>query len=591
MKFLKGIIGAMALAAFATLVPSSSAQTLKVLTVGSSAQFGPFAAAAYDLAAAGGATEYHYTVKSGSCLSGSTTCYASVADSRNSSIQNGPGNLWVIWSTNGIWAYLSVDSTVGVRAFSAVPRATLALAALSSLPVSSTTNYDYWKDGTNDTALTTTVYDALSGTKFTAANTDIRPEDALFATNRALNTLGYGDVKDTRSGHSGQYLVGYDIESYFNPTTDYAQPVSFAIGGGADPFSDTVGPAEITIPVGAAPIIFLANTLSGSTVASATNINSNAVAADNNAALLFSGLGDCADSLVTGATGLINPILREPTSGTMNTTEYTVFLPGDPSTGYSQETGITGGAPGTSSNPLHLPCPSTSTTNYRERAVGTGDEVNAVIATTDSIGYAFFSYESVNGGSSTSKKTYKYITLNGIDPINTSYSVTSGILPYCPVVDNYYNCSLITSTLGASFPNLRNGDYKAWSIYRVITDSTGETNAQALVTEAEKLVDTNFPDFVPFSPICGATKATSDPGLKLYREHFVPSTIETIPDTITITPDDGALGATVSCGTFTLLSYTLGGTDEAGGDVGGTPVGPNTTQPTYPGTTETGNPH
>jgi hypothetical protein len=588
MKFLKGILGAMALAAFATLVPSSSAQTLKVLTVGSSAQFGPFAAAAYDLAEAGSATAYHYTVKSGSCLSGSTTCYASVADSRNSSIQNDPGNLWVIWSTNGIWAYLSVDSTIGVRAFSAVPRATLALAALSSLPVSSTTNYDYWKNGTNDTALTTAVYDALNGTKFTAANTDIRPEDALFATNRTLNTLGYGEVADTRSGHSGQFLIGYDIESYFNPTTDYAQAVSFAIGGGEDPFSSTVGPAEITIPVGAAPIIFLANTLSGSTVASATNINSNAVAADNNAALLFSGTGGCADSLVTGATGLISPILREPTSGTMNTTEYTTFLPGDPSTGYSQETGITGGAPGTTSNPLHLPCPSTSTTNYRYRAVGTGDEVNAVVATTDSIGYAFFSYESVNGGSSTSPKAYKYITLNGIDPINTSYS--NGILPYCPVVDNYYNCTLITSTLGKSFPNLRNGDYAAWSEYRVITDSTGETNAQALVNEADALVDTNFPDFVPFTPVCGATKATSDPGLALYREHFVPSTIETIPDTITVTPNDGVIRPTLSCSTFTLPGLTFGGTDEAGGDVGGTVQGPFTSSPTS-GVTETGNPH
>src|ERR1700761_4319355 len=78
MKFLKGILGAAALASLAALVPNSSAQTLQVLTAGSSAQFGPFAAAAYNLAAAGGATEYHYTVKSGSCASGSTTCYASV---------------------------------------------------------------------------------------------------------------------------------------------------------------------------------------------------------------------------------------------------------------------------------------------------------------------------------------------------------------------------------------------------------------------------------------------------------------------------------------------------------------------------------
>ena len=244
MHFMKAITGTLVLAACASLVPSASAQTLQVLTAGSSAQFGPFAVAAYALAKNGGATAYHYTVKSGNCLSGSTSCYASVADSRTvsgASIPNEPGNLWVVWSTNGIWAYLSVDSVVGVRAFSAVPRAKMALAALASLPVNATTNYAFWADNTNDTALTTTVYAALNAKAFTAINTDIRPEDALFATNRALNTLGYGSVADPRSGHSGQFLIGNPIKSFFG--TGVANPASFAIGGGADPFTGMVGPA------------------------------------------------------------------------------------------------------------------------------------------------------------------------------------------------------------------------------------------------------------------------------------------------------------------------------------------------------------
>jgi hypothetical protein len=612
MKFTKGITGVLALAATAVFASALSAQTasLQVLTAGSSAQFGPFAVAAYALATSGTPTSYgHYTVKSGACAdagggtSSSSTCYAYLYDARNSStydIAPEPGNLWVVWNEVGsgtsavynVWAYLSVDSTVGVRAFQAYPRAKLTLAAQSSLPLSSTSNYSYWGDSTNDAALPTVVYNALNGTALTAANTDIRPEDALFATNRALNTLGYGAVADPRTGHSGQYLIGYGIESHFNPTTAVAHPVSFSISG-ADPFNTSnTPPAFVTIPIGAAPIVFIANTSTGSTVASATNITTNSVAASNNAALLFSGTGNCASSLVTGATGLISPILREPLSGTMNTTEYTAFMPGNPSTGYSQETGITGGAPGTTSNPLALPCPSTSSTNYRYRAVGTGDEVNGVIATPNSIGYAFFSYESVGGG-----KADRYLQLNGIDPLAyTGGSSYTGTLPTCSIVSGAYSCPIAG---GASFKNLRNGTYPAWSVYRLITDSTGKANAQTLVSEAESLVDNAIPDFVPFDPQCSLTASGSnDVGLAVYREHYLPSTISSTPNTITITPNDGPRNTTSVACTVVSGSYphlTLGGQNtagtntEAGGDVGGAIQGPFTKSslPSVPGVTET----
>jgi hypothetical protein len=573
MKSLKGIIVLFALALSAALSQTASAQTLQVLTAGSSAQFGPFAVAAYALATNNGTTAaFHYTVKSGACPGSS--CYAYVNDSRNASIPPEPGNLWVVWNSTKIWAYLSVDSTVGVRAFSAVPRAKLTLAALASMPLSSTTNYTYWADGTKDTALTSTVYSAVQAA-FTAANTDIRPEDALFATDRALNELGYGKVADTRSGHSGQYLIGDPIESHFSSAI--ANPVSFAIAGGADPFSGKVGPTEITLPVGAAPIVFVASTATGSTVAKASNITT------ANAASLFSGVGNCADSLVTGATGNIDPVLREPLSGTMNTTEYSVFVPG----GHSQETGITTPTPGTNQNPLALPCPTGSGTSFRYRGVGTGDVVNNVIATPNTLGYAFFSYESVGGG-----KTDRYLEFNGVDPLYpTSHSYT-GTLPTCPVVSNSYKCPISSST-GLSFPNLRNGTYKAWSIYRVITDSTGEADTQTLVTEAQNLVDNNIPDFVPFIPVC-ATSASgiNDPGLDVYREHFVPSLISEEPDTISITPNDGSLGSTVTCRTVkgSYPALTLGGGTEAGGDVGGTIEGPFTSNPPHPGPTE-GQPH
>jgi hypothetical protein len=591
MRFTKKITRVLALAATAAFATVLSAQTLQVLTAGSSAQFGPFAVAAYALATANNTTAYHYTVKSGTCTSGSTTCYAYLADSRSSSIVNEPGNLWVVWSSNGIWAYLSVDSTVGVRAFQATPRATLGLATQSSLPVSSTSNYLYWNDSSTDTALTTTVYNALNGTAITAANTDIRPEDALFATNRALNTLGYGSVSDTRSGHTGQYLIGYGIKSAFG--SGVANPVSFALSG-TDPFSGDTVPTSVTIPIGAAPVVFLANAASGSVTASATNITS------ANAGELFSGT-NCDSSMLGLTSGTaINPILREPLSGTMNTVQYSVFW-----SAYDQENSITGGAPGTtvagSNNPLYLPCAAGN--GYRYRAIGTGDEVKAVqdaekvtngAVVPNAVGYAFFSYESTAPSSSS---PYHYLTLGGVDPINSSY--TAGALPTCNAnTSAYLNCPV---SGGSSFPHLRDGSYPAWSVYRLITDSTGKSNAQTLVTEAQALVNSTIPDFVPFKPQCATEDEfnegySDDPGLTVYREHYVPSTITSIPNSISITANDGpATSGSLSCAVSgnTLPYLTLGGQDstgnntEAGGDVGGTIVGPFSSTPTAPGYTQT----
>jgi hypothetical protein len=618
MKFTKGITGVLALTATVAFASALSAQTLQVLTAGSSAQFGPFAVAAWALATNGGATAYHYTVKSGSCSdttginpstittanpSGTTTkgfgsgssCYAYLFDQRNGAynsttgtstddIAPEPGNLWVVWNTNNqVWAYLSVDSTVGVRAFQAVPRALLEL----NLPTSGQSAYNAYFDGKADSSLAITGVDvstALKNVALTAANTDIRPEDALFATNRTLNTLEYA----TSAGS----LIGNAIDSAFGTSPAVAHPVSFAVSGGTDPISGKTVPTILTLPIGAAPVIFLANTTN---LSSATNITS------ANAASLFSGTGNCVGNLLSTSTGTIsssvalNPILREPLSGTMNTVDYSVFT----LNGSSQETGINDDyqAPTYSDiNPLKLPCGS----GYRYRAVGTGDEVKAVqatasgysgvTATTNNVGYAFFSYEALAPSSS-----YEYLELNSIDPLayTTSSGTTStysGSLPSCATssTTGAYDCPIVA---GGSFLNLRNGSYPAWSVYRLITDSTGQTNAQTLVSKAQKLVNSSIPDFVPFTPVCRLTASgKDDPGLDVYRAHFTISGV---------TADDGPLNATVSCttgGSHTLKYYTLGGQDstgannEAGGDVGGAIQGPfnsTTGQPTVPGVTQT----
>jgi hypothetical protein len=456
------------------------------------------------------------------------------------------------------------------------------LASLASLPVSATTNYPYWFDNLPDTALTSTVYAALNGAKLTAANTDIRPEDALFATNRSLVTLGYGITAASNK-------IGYGIESGMKGTNSMVHPVAFGLSG-VDPISGNTITPFVTVPVGAAPIVFLANNAAGSATASATNITL------ANAGLLFSGKGNCASSLLDGATSgaVLSPILREPLSGTMNTVQYSVFDPA-----YDQEYGINNGhiAPANGNiNPLQLPCG----TSARYRAIGTGEEVKAVQgvytnlagnAITNQVGYAFFSNESVGNNAA-----YKYITVTNakgvkVDPINATY--TTGALPTCATTGGYYSCPVIG---GASFPHLRDGSYPAWSVYRMVTDSANLANAQALAATAQAVVNSTTPDFVPFNPQCSPTKTLSgttevnDPGLAVYREHYAPSGVTT-------TPNDGPrnstnVGCTIISGSLPHL--TLGGQDtgsntEAGGDVGGGIEGPftSTNLPAVPGYTQT----
>jgi len=80
---------------------------------------------------------------------------------------------------------------------------------------------------------------------------------------------------------------------------------------------------------------------------------------------------------------------------------------------------------------------------------------------------------------------------------------------------------------GFSFPNLRNGTYRSWSVLRLIATGTAGTNAAALITAAEKAAVLVTPDFVPITaqtitaaenPLFGY--AITDKGLLLLRSHY-----------------------------------------------------------------------
>ncbi len=257
----------------------------------------------------------------------------------------------------------------------------------------------------------------------------------------------------------------------------------------------------------------------------------------------------------------------------------------------------------------------------RSRGIGTGNEVNIVKAAADNIGYAFFSFEALplkTVSASPTTIAYKYFKVDNVDPLNLNYAL--GALPTCSTNPILYNCAA-TSTSGVftNFPNLRSGSYRSWSVYRIITDSNGsnKVNAQTLVDVADAVADAILPDFIPPAPVCSGTTyphgvtllgnttyQATEPGLRIYREHFTPgfgtSLLVTLPTANppynppsgggVESPNDGPnLSSTMSCATGSFPSGYLGGMDslatnsEVGGDVGGpivvTPLGSTATAP------------
>jgi len=552
-------LSAALLAAAVIAAPAANATTVtvKVLGAGSSAMWQTAAIGAFNQLAGAGAQ--HFTVK-GSCTSGNC---AQIHDSRSSSILPEGGNLWVVWSTanpsvTNIWAYISVDSVVGNRAFFATPRTTLQIDPETETGSGFTTNLISSNLWGNDAAnLPSNVYAALNNATITTAFTDIRPEDAKFANCRTLNELetgtylglGYG------TGTTCTTLIGTQILSNFSTTV--ANPVNFNIRG-TDPITGETVKPYTTVDVGASPIVFLVNRTNpnglgygGVGTPAITNITVPM------AQTLWSG-ADCETNVFAAAgppTSVpVYVMQREPMSGTMNTTEFTTFRCGNtagtagtcPVTGNtndhnSQEKGVVPPPQGTvnTNNPLNLPC--TAGGGSRERAIGTSEMVGTAVKNTpDSIGYAFWGYGNVSKIAGTT--SYGYLTLGGVDPIQSSYS--NGELPLC--VSSTGVSGVCPATPGTSFPNVRNGTYTAWSTLRVVTDTSGVnlTNTKILVNAIENNVNTTVPDFVPFAAVGG------DPGLQYYRSHYTQS---------------GVAG-----------NNGLSGQHETGGDMGGCiePVGP-----------------
>lgn len=540
MARMKTVFAALLFAAIVGVVPQTQAQTVKVVLAGSSALWQSMALAAY---------------KSGGCVSGGTApCFHYTA--KNFNLSDGRpttkggttavdlGNVWIVWdsaATTNVWAYIKVDSGVGDRCYFAQPHCNVNITTFPA-PANLITS-TLWGDNSSDTVPPANVSALFTSgsTLVSAAATDIRPEDALFATCRANSKLGGGTDALAGLGYginaSGvcpafgaalANLEGSDILSAYPASTSTAHVLAFSLSG-KDPFTGTTIPTPSTTSVGAAPIIFI--TQRSGALSTVTN------ATDSELQEVFGGL-NCNASAFGAPSSPIQAYLREPLSGTMNTTEYTVFRYWNIS-GVSQETGVA------TQNPLAKGCTSGGS---RYRAIGTSEEVESVQNSvtnhgTDGIGYTFFSYGNVSGIADSS--SYGYLTLNGIDGIFHKYGTT--IDPGQPAIAGALpsNTTLPASCAGnfpcaegkiwsgnLSFPNLRNGSYRAWSTLRVVSNGTALANANLLITGAQTYVTTTVPDFVPAQKV-----GSTDPGLPLLRSHYTQASVS--PVNVATTGDKG----------------------------------------------------
>jgi hypothetical protein len=438
---------------------------------------------------------------------------------------------------------MKVDSVVGDRCYFAQPHCNI---NVTSFPAAGNLiNSAVWGDGSSDSTPPSAVqalFTATSGTLINTAATDIRPEDGLFAMCRANSAQGGGADGIAGLGYNANnpsgacpttndlaHLQGGDILSGYPGSTGTAHVLDFNITG-TDPFTGRAVPAYTTLSAGASPIVFVFQR-----TGALANLKS---ATDDQLQSVFGGT-NCDASAFGLSAGVIEAYLREPLSGTMNTTEANVFRYPDAS-GKSQETGVN------HMNPLAaLPC---SSGGNRYRAIGTGEEVKSVQNSNannghDGIGYTFFSYGNVS--SIANNSSYGYLTLNGVDPIFHKYGTTidpgqpsgAGVLPAaanlpssCPGDFPCPENKIWSGNL--SFPNLRNGSYRAWSILRLVSNGPALSVARQLITSAQTYAVNSTPDFVPAVKV-----GTTDPGLGLLRSHYTQEGVA--PVNVATTGDKG----------------------------------------------------
>jgi hypothetical protein len=550
-----------AAAVLACAAASANAQTIGIAMAGSSALFNELG-------------QFDGSVNGCLWFDGSKTFTAT--DSRPASLVpaqpnlTDTGNAWVSWNANGgtcaaptngpglvVDFDLSTDSTVGNRCFFANPAC-----KITTTVVGGTASAGTLGNSTIPTAVINLI-NAGGGTSINSAATDIRPEDASFATIRALAPCG-----QPVTGGS-QYLgLGYVSPTATTPPNvlgvAIAGSASAGAGGGSfnvaafnitgtDPMTGNAVRGFTVVPVGAQPIVVVVNPSQAAGFGSLLVSNIDRAVLSGYLDGTLGRVTDLVPQLATGGAAQSFVYVREALSGTFNTMEYSI--PNSQSNQSSQDVGLAAlnqfgiaptkgpllncqtsagsGVRGTTANAVVLQNPlqeqnlhGSLTVGGRFRSIGTGNLYTAVRnQTANGMGYLFWS--APNFGSATASNT-KYLTVDGVDPIQEIWS--DGLVP-----------TTSNNQLGnVTMSHVKDGSYPIWSLLRTICDpAVSCTAVNTLSAGALEFLSPFAPDFVPVSQ------------LAVFHSHFAPPTVN-FPSSGSNVPSNGH-----------------GSAAEAGGDVGG----------------------
>ncbi|WP_158822777.1 hypothetical protein [Granulicella sp. S156] len=476
-----------------------------------------------------------------SCVWSENTNSVQANDTSTGSTLSDKGSAWVAWTTGGgtcaapgtssqIYAYVSTDSVVGNRC---LYNANLSTGSTCSIAYPTTTpaSNGIILGAANEVALPSAVATKLNSAVVNFAGTDIRPEDAEFAITRALTNCG--SVVGTSTQYLGLgYTNGSAIKTGITGSTSSFNVINFAL------------PSSFFVtPVGATPIIVAVNDAAGTGLRAASNITS------QNLAFFLDGTTGTASSLP------VTVYIREPLSGTYNTTEFNVPNRVGTSGGSfatSQDVGLNQPAAQrnctvTSPWPVPATTPSTVLKNpldfattgggVRLRAIGTGQELSSVVGnTSNSLGYGFWSAANFAGFSAVTSSA-RYYTVDGVDPL-----ASAGVIP-----------TTSSELASVSLSTTADGKYPIWSMLRLVNvGATQNTAVAALSSSAQTFSTSTHPDFVALD------------NMLVVRSHFA-------PPAQTLTASNGSGSSAFGSNKAAACSAT-----ETGGDVGGVVAGLNT---------------
>ncbi|HVN83154.1 MAG TPA: hypothetical protein VMW38_29490 [Terriglobia bacterium] len=436
--------------------------------VGSSAQFNVWGVAAYY------GLDAPVHVWSGKNMGGITDTRTGVPLQK--------GNLWIAWSTstNKTAFYLSVDSTVGVRAMYAAPRTTLytdpAIGAHATDNLIGSLGVGVVEDANVPAAAVA----AITGQQFTVGFSEVRPEDGKMATERTC--AEYGGCP----GGIGASTVGSAV------STATVRAIEFNISG-TDPISGLAVPTYSTIPVGANSVLVFVNDKHnvagglGQRVAGAPVFQD--ITVPQLAGFVDGSWSYTRDINMDGSLPVVNTttFVREPLSGTYNTFEFQV--PAIQGIGSSQEKGRV-------TEPFNQ---ASLGGGFRKRVIGTGEMISTVNnggAAADYLGYAFWGL----GNFSAVTANCRYLTVNGVEPIQDASNY--GFFPF--------GWNFVTHKA------LKRGDYPVWGLYYAILANPADPIFVWFNNVADFVVG-NYPEYADWTT------------LKVFKSHYNPDVVSGLP--------------------------------------------------------------